>query len=162
MWGSILLRGLFLAALGLCILLWPDVSIALIVRLIGVFCIVDGLTTILRANRFRPPGRQWIQGAVIAGLGAILLFWPDISGRFVVMLFGVWLLYTGLSQILYSPNADGSGRTIMRGAGLVSIVAGIILLLWPGAGMVTIAWLIALPAVLIGALLIAMGLRFRS
>ena len=161
MWGSLLLRGLFLALLGLAILLWPDTSIAFLVRIVGVFCVIDGVTTLLRADRFKPSARPWTQGAVIVGLGVMLLFWPDISSRIVVMLFGVWLTYTGLSQLLYSRNFEARGRPMLRGAGLVSIIAGIVLLVWPVAGMVTIAWLIALPALIIGALFVAMGLRFR-
>jgi uncharacterized membrane protein HdeD (DUF308 family) len=38
---------------------------------------------------------------------------------------------------------------------------GVVLIVWPGAGAVTISWLVAALAFLIGAILIFLGLRLR-
>jgi uncharacterized membrane protein HdeD (DUF308 family) len=46
--------------------------------------------------------------------------------------------------------------------GILSIVFGVLLIIWPAAGLVTMAWLIGLYALLFGILLIGLGFRLRG
>jgi uncharacterized membrane protein HdeD (DUF308 family) len=41
-------------------------------------------------------------------------------------------------------------------------VLGVILLLWPGAAVVTVSWIIATAALLTAAVLVFLGVRFRQ
>jgi uncharacterized membrane protein HdeD (DUF308 family) len=46
--------------------------------------------------------------------------------------------------------------------GAVAGIAGLIFVIWPGAGSVAISWLIGIAALLIGALLIYLAQRVRQ
>jgi uncharacterized membrane protein HdeD (DUF308 family) len=45
--------------------------------------------------------------------------------------------------------------------GAVVTVVGLVLLIWPGTGVVTISWIIALAALLVAAFLIFLALRLK-
>jgi uncharacterized membrane protein HdeD (DUF308 family) len=102
---------------------------------------------------------QMLVGLVV---GAILLFWPGRSVRTLLMVFGAWALFTGVSQIVAArrSNIDDAG-SLMTGIGGTVAAIGLILLIWPGSGVVAISWFIACEALLFAALLIFLALRLK-
>ena len=79
------------------------------------------------------------------------------------MVFGGWALFTGVSHILAArrANVEDTDRGPMTTMGAVVTVVGLVLLIWPGTGVVVISWIIALAALLFAALLIFLALRFQ-
>jgi uncharacterized membrane protein HdeD (DUF308 family) len=53
-------------------------------------------------------------------------------------------------------------RQLMTTVGIIAGVLGVILLIWPGAAVVTVSWIIAVAALLLAAVLIFMGVRFKQ
>jgi uncharacterized membrane protein HdeD (DUF308 family) len=47
-------------------------------------------------------------------------------------------------------------------SGVVSVLFGILLLVMPGTGLLALVWLIAIDAIIFGALVIGFGLRLRK
>ena len=65
--------------------------------------------------------------AVVTGVfGAITLFWPSATLRVVAILFGLWLLFTGLVMLVQALAGSRSGgvRALLGLGGLVSLVVG--------------------------------------
>jgi uncharacterized membrane protein HdeD (DUF308 family) len=79
------------------------------------------------------------------------------------MVFGAWALFTGVSQIVAArrANVDDAERGLMTSIGGTVAVIGLILLIWPGTGVVAISWFIAFGALLFAALLIFLALRVK-
>jgi uncharacterized membrane protein HdeD (DUF308 family) len=50
----------------------------------------------------------------------------------------------------------------MTGAGVVASLLGVVLIVWPGAGVVTLSWIIAAAALAMAAVLIFLAMRFRE
>lgn len=160
---SLLIKALLLGVLGLCALFWPGASMSILVRLVGAFCVVDGLCGLV--NVFRADDIQsYVMEAVISLLiGGILLLWPDVTSSMVLMLFGAWVLYTGVRNILYSRQLEESDpqRSSIKTIGIAATVIGIILLVWPSAGVTTIAWVIGIAALVIAGLLVFVASRLQ-
>jgi uncharacterized membrane protein HdeD (DUF308 family) len=114
------------------------------------------------ALRASDRGTYLLQAVVSLVVGGVLLFLPSASARTLLMVFGGWALFTGVSHILAARRANvedtGRGLTTMGGA---LAVAGVVLLIWPGTGVVAISWIIALAALLLAALLIFLALRLK-
>lgn len=163
MWWSFMIRGVLAAILGLCALFWPSTTIELLITLVGVFCVVDGLTGLLTVFRSPERGASMVAALISLAIGLILLFWPDATVRTLLVVFGIWLLFVGVSQILAArrANLQGGDRNVMTSTGGVAAVVGLILVLWPGTGVVAISWVIAIPALLLAAVLIFLGLRLK-
>jgi uncharacterized membrane protein HdeD (DUF308 family) len=46
-------------------------------------------------------------------------------------------------------------------AGILGVLLGIVLVLWPGAGLLTLLWLVGFYAVIFGVIIISWALRLR-
>ena len=162
-WWYFLLRGLLAGALGLCALIWPSISLSILLALVGIFCLVDGITSLIGVLRSGERGLWLVQAIFETGIGAVLLFWPSASIRFLLIVIGIWLLFSGISQLLAMRDLMllPPERNLLRGIGITAIVFGLILTFWPGTGVVAIAWTIAAAALLVAALLISLAMRLK-
>lgn len=63
---------------------------------------------------------------VTAVFGVIMLLWPSATVRVVAVIFGLWLLFSGLVMMLQALASQGSGflRALLGVAGLLSVVIG--------------------------------------
>ncbi len=163
-WWAFLLRGVIAAALALALLFRPSASLDLLVVFVGLFCLADGVTGLVGAWRADERGAALAQAAFGLALGAILLFWPDASLRTLMILFGLWALVAGISHVLAARASKLPAEETRALGGLagVAIALGLVLILWPGSGVVAIAWIIALAAAIVAALLIFVALRLRK
>jgi len=163
-WWSFFIRGLLAVALGIAALFWPKATLALLIRLIGLYVLFDGVLSLLAAFRARELGAYLVPGLISVAIGLILLFWPDVTGRLLLVIVGLWAVFQGVILFLAGRRADMNDpdRGLAITIGAVAVIAGLILVIWPGTGVITISWLIAIVALSIGALLIFLGLRLRQ
>jgi uncharacterized membrane protein HdeD (DUF308 family) len=79
------------------------------------------------------------------------------------MVFGGWALFTGVSHILATrrANVGETDRGLTTTIGGAVAVVGLVLLIWPGTGVVAISWIIALAALLLATLLIFLALHLK-
>jgi uncharacterized membrane protein HdeD (DUF308 family) len=80
------------------------------------------------------------------------------------MLLGAGALFVGISYVITARRyaVDAMDRQLMTTGGIIAAVLGVILILWPGAAVVTVSWIIATAALLTAAVMIFLGVRFRS
>jgi uncharacterized membrane protein HdeD (DUF308 family) len=162
-WWAFMLRGVFAGVLGVCALLWPTPSFTILTRMVGLYCLADGLPVLVGARRASDRGTYLLQAVVSLAVGGVLLFLPSASARTLLMVFGGWALFTGISNILAArrANVEDTDRGLMTTMGGAVAVVGLVLLIWPGTGVVAISWIIALAALLLAALLIFLALRLK-
>jgi uncharacterized membrane protein HdeD (DUF308 family) len=162
-WWAFMLRGVFAGMLGICALIWPTLSFTILTRLVGLYLLADGLPALLGALRASASGTYLVQAIVSLVAGGVLLVLPSASARTLLMVFGGWALFTGVSHILAArrANVEDTDRGPMTTMGAVVTVVGLVLLIWPGTGVVALSWIIALAALLFAALLIFLALHLK-
>jgi uncharacterized membrane protein HdeD (DUF308 family) len=162
-WWVFMLRGVFAAVLGISALLWPTLTLEILVLLVGAYLIADGVMGLVLG--FRRPGASGglLQPVVSVVIGLLLVFWPSQSARTLFMVLGAGALFIGISYLITARRygVGGMDRQLMVTVGIIAAVLGVILLVWPGAAVVTVSWIIALAALLLAAVLIFMGVRFK-
>lgn len=160
LWWTFLLRGLLAGALGIAALFWPTGSIALLLRLVGVLLVLDGGLTLLGF------GRRGLIGGVGVGallIGLVLLIWPEGVARLTFFLLGAWALIVGIGALMawrQMPEHNPDAGTV-RNSGIVALVIGLVLLFWPGSGMVALGWAIAFSALAFSAVMFFLAARFK-
>jgi uncharacterized membrane protein HdeD (DUF308 family) len=114
-WWAFMLRGAFAGILGICALIWPTPSFTILTRIIGLYCLAEGLTGLVGALRASDRGTYLLQGVVSLVVGGVLLFLPSASARTLLMIFGAWALFTGISHILTArrANVEDADRSTM-------------------------------------------------
>jgi uncharacterized membrane protein HdeD (DUF308 family) len=162
-WWACMLRGVFAGVLGIFAVIWPTLTFTILTRMIGLYCLADGLPGLVGALRASDRGTYLLQAVVSLVVGGFLLFWPSTSVRTLLMVFGGWALFTGVSNILAArrANVEDTDRRLTTTMGGAVAVVGLVLLIWPGTGVVAISWIVALAALLLAALLIFLALHLK-
>ncbi len=162
-WWVFMLRGVLAAALGISALIWPTLTLEILVLFVGAYLIADGVMGLVVS--FRRPGASsgLLQPVVSTVVGLVLVFWPSQSARTLFMVLGAGALFIGISYLV-TARRTGVGemdRRLMTTVGIVAAVLGVILLVWPGAAVVTVSWIIAAAALVIAVGFIFLGVRFK-
>jgi uncharacterized membrane protein HdeD (DUF308 family) len=163
-WWTFMLRGLLALGLGVCALIWPKLTLGLLVSLVGIFALLDGAAGLISGIRGRDLQAYLVPALVSLAVGAVLLFWPGVTVKLLLIILGIWALLHGVNLFLAGRGADQNdpNRGLLLTIGLVLAVIGLVLIVWPGAGAVTISWLVAALAFVVGTMLVFLALRLRQ
>ena len=167
-WWLFLIRGVAAVIFGILALIWPELTVQVLIYLLGAYLVVDGIFTAAAALSEREQSERWWVG-LLEGLASILaglaiFFWPDLSLLILLYLVAAWALITGIMEIVAAVELRRAieGEWLLVLGGIVSILFGIVAFFFPGAGLVTIVWLIGIYAVVFGVLLIVLSFRLRG
>lgn len=167
-WWVLVLRGLFAIMFGLIAIVWPDITVFVIVTIFGAFLMLDGLIEIWVGFLGRGRDDDWWTDAllgilaVIAGIAVIA--WPDITATGLIIFIGAVMTVYGATMIYQAIKlrTDINNEWILIANGALSLVLGVAFMIFPGAGAVSLIWLIALYIILFGVLLIVVGWKMRG
>lgn len=167
-WGLIALRGVAAIIFGLLALLNPVLSIALLILLFGAYALIDGIFTSIAAVANRHEEPHWIallvSGIVGIAIGLITFFWPRLTALALLLLIAIWAIIMGIGEITAAIRLRRiiSGEWVLLLTGIVSVVFGIVLFLFPGAGAVAMVLWIGAFAVVLGVLRVIFAFRLRG
>jgi uncharacterized membrane protein HdeD (DUF308 family) len=82
----------------------------------------------------------------------------------LILFIGVWAVIRGIMEIVAAIQLrkEIEGEWLLILAGVLSVLFGLGVLIFPGAGALALIWLIAIYAVAIGAVMIMLALRLRA
>ena len=162
-----LFRGIAAILFGILALVWPKLTLYVLVLLFGLFAVIGGITAVVAALRnTREPGWGFLLFEGILGIlaGAIALAWPGITALAFLYLLAAWAILTGILELV-APLAfpmRGGRAVLMVLAGLLSIVFGILIAAQPSSGLLAVVWLIGVYAIVFGVMYIGMYFQSRS
>ncbi len=167
-WWVLLVRGIAAIVFGIAAFAWPAPTIAILVMLFGAYVLVDGVFGVVEAIRYRNRMDRWwvwlLEGALGIVVGALMLFMPGVTAYFLLMFIAFWAIFGGILRIVAAIQLRRaiSGEWLLGLGGALSILFGVLLIAMPGAGILSLLWLIAIWAVLLGVVFIFLGLRLRK
>jgi len=166
-WWVPVVRGVAAIRFGVLALAAPSIGLFALVIMWGAYAIADGvLSLVLAARAARGGGRfGWyvFEGIVGIGAGVLTFVYPGITALALLFVIASWAILTGIIEIAAAVEL----RKVVRGewmlalAGVLSIVFGGLLVAAPGAGALTVVWLIAMYAIVFGGLLCGLGARLH-
>jgi uncharacterized membrane protein HdeD (DUF308 family) len=135
--------------------------------LFAAYALLSGAVSIAAGWRSRASDSKWwltlLLGIVGIAAGIYAVVFPALTALVLVLLMGANAIFTGALDIAIAIRL----RHVLKGpwmlglSGTVSIVFGLLVFFFPGAGALALVWLISLYAVVTGVLLFAIGLRTR-
>lgn len=165
-WWAIALRGVFTILFGVIAILLPGVTIAALVFLFAIYMLLDGIFAIIAGVRAARRHERWallvLEGVADLAAAAIAFLWPLITVLAFVYLLGAWAIVSGallLGATFRQPVAQG--RWLMGISGVVSIIWGFLLLLWPFTGALVLTWWMAGYALFFGGALLALAFKLH-
>jgi uncharacterized membrane protein HdeD (DUF308 family) len=167
-WWTFVLRGIAAIAFGVLTFIWPGVSILSLVLLFGAYAIVNGAFNLALAARGPAGEDRWgsmvFEGAASIVAGVLTIIWPGISALVLLFLIAAWAIVTGVAQVVSAIRLRKHIRNewLLGVMGVLSVVFGVLLMIFPGAGALAVVIWIGAYAVVIGALMIALGIKLRQ
>ena len=154
----LLLRGLVLFILGLLGLYNPVFVLTAVTMVVGGVIVLFALAAFLMSwNSGRVSTSLLVLFFLLAVAGAGLLIYPLYFDMFLMVVCGVWLIFTGVWSIFSVQKKFG--QIVLPMPGLVALLIGVLLVVAPFIGVAAVSWTAALLMLLSGAqmLLLALG-----
>jgi uncharacterized membrane protein HdeD (DUF308 family) len=162
-----LFRGIAAILFGILTLVWPKLSLAVLVLLFGIFAVISGITAVaaaLRNTKEQGWGFLLFEGILGILVGVVALVWPGITALAFLFLLAAWAIITGILELVapLSFSMSGGRAVLMVLAGLVSVIFGILIAAQPAAGLLAVVWLIGVYAIVFGVMYIVVYFESRS
>jgi uncharacterized membrane protein HdeD (DUF308 family) len=163
----LLYRGIAAVLFGIIALVWPKLTLSVLVLLFGVFAVISGITAVAAAFRNREEdgwGFLLFEGILGILAGVVALVWPGITALAFVYLLAAWAILIGILEIsapLSFPMSGGRAALSVL-AGALSIVFGILIAAQPSSGLLAVVWLIGVYAILYGITYIVVYFQSRE
>jgi uncharacterized membrane protein HdeD (DUF308 family) len=167
-WWVLALRGIAGIAFAVLALMWPGLTLLTLVALFAAYALLGGIASVVGAIRHRRTEDDWwlplLLGLVSIGAGIVAVMNPALTTLVLVLVIGANALVTGVLDIVAAIRLRKAirGEWLLALSGLASIAFGAIVFFFPGAGAVTLVWLISAYAFVTGVLLLASALRARA
>jgi uncharacterized membrane protein HdeD (DUF308 family) len=166
-WWMLVVRGIAAILFGVLALALPGAGLLALVIVWAIYALIDGIFNLMLSGRAARAGASWgwllFEGIVSVAAGLLTFFWPAITATALLIVIAVWAIITGIAEIAASIRLRREIRNewLLALSGVLSIVFGVLLLVYPNAGALALVWLIGAYAIVFGALLIGLGLRLH-
>ncbi len=166
-WWALLIRGIVAILFGIAALIWPGITVIVLVSLFGAFALVDGIFSVIAAIGERGHdnwGWLLIGGLIGIIIGIITFFWPGITALILLDLIAIWAILTGIFDfvVAFAYHQPAGREILLIIAGLLSLLFAAILLFRPVAAALGLVWVIGIYAIVLGILWIIRAFRFHA
>jgi uncharacterized membrane protein HdeD (DUF308 family) len=154
----LLLVGVLSVVAGVIILFKPSDSLATLAVIAGVFLLLDGILELIdsfmrsTANR----GLVALVGVLSAIVGVLLIRHPVGGVAAVALLIGIWLIAVGVIRFA-TAFEEYENRGWHALAGVVEVIAGVVIVANPDIGFGTLAILVGLGFIFNGIVMAVLG-----
>ena len=167
-WWKFAIRGLVAIILGIVALVKPGQTLQVLVLAFGAFALMDGILAVATGFSVSPVFDRWwaflLEGLAGIVIGLFTFFSPNITTTALVYFIGAWAIITGIFEIVSAIQFRKliTGEFMLILGGLLSIVFGVLLFVFPSIGAVSVAWIIGYYAIFFGISEIILGFHMRS
>jgi uncharacterized membrane protein HdeD (DUF308 family) len=106
-WWTLFVRGALAVAFGLATLIWPELSIAVIVVFVVIWFLLDGMVELLQGLTSRERWPHFLDGSISIAAGAFAIFYPQMVGAVLTLTMAFWLIAKGSSHVLLAFRFGG-------------------------------------------------------
>jgi uncharacterized membrane protein HdeD (DUF308 family) len=167
LWKSVLLTGILSIVLGALVLAWPGASILVAAIFFGAYLLVNGISQVFHAFTMHAAagGRVLLFISGAAALILAVLCFRSIQDS--ILLLAIWIgigfIFRGVSIAATAvSDPDMPGRVWEIVIGLISLVAGVVVLASPFSSLATLTLVVGVWLVVIGAIEVASAFGIRK
>jgi uncharacterized membrane protein HdeD (DUF308 family) len=167
-WVLFLIEGIVLLILGIAAILVPPLATITFTILIGWLFLISGAVGLFTTLWMRhAPGFWWSLLSAFIGIaaGILLLLWPLTGALSLTLVLGAFFIIEGVASIMYAIDHRNqlTGRWgWMLVSGIIDlIIAGIIIIGWPGTAAWVLGLLVGINLLFGGAAMIGIALAAR-
>lgn len=165
-WWALALRGVAAVIFGLLAFALPGLTLTVLVLFFAAYLLVDGIFALVGGLRAAERHERWgalaLEGILDLVAGALVVMWPGLTLVLFVYIAAFWALVSGIALLMAAFRLHRQhGEWMMILAGLLSIAWGILVALFPIAGILVWAWWIGAYALIFGIVMLILAFRLR-
>jgi uncharacterized membrane protein HdeD (DUF308 family) len=162
-WGAVLFGGLLLIAAGVALVAWPSAALTVVAILIGAAVLVSGLVKLFEGFTASSESGGMRAGYIVVGVlavlaGIYLIRHHALSLFLIAFVTGVYFIVHGVIDIGVATTPKNPSRGLRAVLGVLSIAAGIIIVVWPSPSLTVLVLIVGAWLLLYG--LVICGLAF--
>jgi uncharacterized membrane protein HdeD (DUF308 family) len=165
MWWLLVLSSIASILFGIATLFMPGMTLFVLVVLFASFLIAQGILELVYGFSSITSDKMWwmpgLVGAVLLGSGIYLAEHPAINLAVFVIMIGGILVLRGVYDIMIG-IFFATSRTLWFVAGILSVLAGVIIWIYPVSGGLAFVWVLGLYALLDGAVVLGSAISARA
>lgn len=167
-WMLALAAAVTSVVLGVMMLVWPDATLLVGAALFGIWLIVHGIVDIVDAVMAKTDGGvaralSAIVGMLFIAAGIICLRNLAESVAIIATIVGLTWLVGGIFALILaiSSRYSGNARMLVAVLGAVSVIGGLVVLIWPAMSLATLVFLTGIWLIILGAVQFIVALATR-
>jgi uncharacterized membrane protein HdeD (DUF308 family) len=156
-WWLFAIRGVAAIIFGILAFAWPGETLAVLVLFFAAYLLVDGVALVVSLIRGDSAARRhaWavgIMGVLSVVAGIVAFVYPGITAVALLYIAAFWSIVLGAFQLVAAIRVrrDIPGELWMITVGVIAVLVGVYLVVLPGAGLLSLVWLVGIWAVLFG------------
>lgn len=167
LWKSTLVSGVLAILLGIAVVAWPGISILVAAIFFGAYLLITGIAQVVLAFSLRAPTGSkvllFVSGLASAVLGVLCFLSLADSILLLAIWIGIGFIFRGVATTA-SAISDKTlpGRALEIFFGVISLIAGIVMMVMPFESLATLALVVGIWLILTGVFEIVMALGIRK
>jgi uncharacterized membrane protein HdeD (DUF308 family) len=169
LWKATLVSGVLSALLGVLIAAWPGPTLLVAAVIFGAYLLISGFAQVIFAFTLHVSagGRVLLFISGAASLVLAILAFRHFGEGYALLLLAIWIgvgfIFRGVAHAataISDPALPGRGWEIFFG--VISVLAGIVLLAWPGLSLATLVWVSGIWLIVLGVFEIIAAFAIRK
>ena len=142
---------------------WPGLTAIILVTIWGIYALIDGIFGVVAGIR-----GKWTSLVVLGLLGiaagVVALLWPGLTAISLLWVLAVWVIVAGAMEVSAAIRLrkEVQGEWLWILSGLLMVGLGLVFFLFPGAGILSVTWLLASLAIVWGILLVMLSFKLKG
>lgn len=166
-WWAFAIQGAAALVFGILTLVWPGLSLVVLITLFGALALVRGamvLAASYDAHKRHLRWRSWLAiGLLDVGAGLVAWFWPGLTALALLYVVAAWAIVTGVTLVVATIEVRRAIRHawLLALSGALSLALGLVLVVNPASGILSLLWLIGIYAIVAGLAELIFAARVR-
>jgi uncharacterized membrane protein HdeD (DUF308 family) len=168
-WWLIAIRGIAAVAFGVTAFVWPGATVVVLIALFGAYALIDGISLLASLVRGDPAARRhaWAVGVMgVLGIlaAAVTFLVPGLTALSLVYVVGFWSIAVGVFQVAAAIRLrqEIEGELWLALGGIIAVLFGVYIVALPGAGLLSLIWLVGAWAIVFGIAHLVLAWRLRA
>jgi len=161
-----IVRGIVAIAVGVLAFLAPAPTLAALIIAFGFYAVFNGVFAIAAGlGAFTRPNWWLVAGGIAAiAIGVYAFLQPNTTAEGLVVVVGIFAIVTGVGELAAAVTVGSlfGNRFLLALSGVVALALGVLLIMSPSAGILSVLWLVGFYAIFAGVMYIATGFSLRD
>jgi uncharacterized membrane protein HdeD (DUF308 family) len=138
--GHLAFLGVLAAALGVAVIVWPNVTVGVAVALFAIYAFVNAIGQLVAMFTVeRSVGRdilRLVMALIDVAAGIVAVVYPGITAEVLAIVVGLWAIFGGSVELAGAWTGRSGWLAV---GGLLTVAVGVVLIVWPSIGAISLA-----------------------